>query len=72
MKVVLIDYGAGNTRSVQFAFRRLGVEPEVSSDPAVIRAADRVVFPGVGEASSAMKKLKVSGLDKLIPQELPL
>ena len=67
MKVVIIDYGAGNIRSVQFAFRRLGLEPGLSGDAGTIASADLVIFPGVGEASSAMKKLKASGLDALIP-----
>jgi glutamine amidotransferase len=67
MKVVIIDYGAGNIRSVQFAFRRLGLEPEVSNDAELISAADRVVFPGVGQASSALSKLQATGLDRLLP-----
>ena len=67
MKVVIIDYGAGNIRSVQFAFRRLGVEPVVSNHAELISTADRVVFPGVGQASSAMEKLQVTGLNRLLP-----
>ena len=67
MKLVIIDYGAGNIKSIQFAFKRLGVEAVLSSDIAEIQAADKIIFPGVGEASSAMQKLKASGLDKLIP-----
>jgi glutamine amidotransferase len=67
MKLVIIDYGAGNIKSIQFAFKRLGIEAILSSNPEIITSADRVIFPGVGEASSAMKMLKKSGLDKLIP-----
>lgn len=67
MKTVIIDYGAGNIQSIQFAFARLGVQAVLSSNPTEIQQADRVVFPGVGEASSAMSKLKHSGLDTLIP-----
>ena len=61
MKVVLIDYGAGNIKSLQFALERLGVEGVLSSNPEEIKLADKVIFPGVGEASSAMQKLKESG-----------
>jgi glutamine amidotransferase len=67
MKLVIIDYGAGNIKSIQFAFQRLGIEAVLSSDAEEIKAADKVIFPGVGEASSAMIKLKESGLDGLIP-----
>ncbi|MCD6596085.1 MAG: imidazole glycerol phosphate synthase subunit HisH [Bacteroidales bacterium] len=67
MKIVIIDYGAGNIQSLRFALKRLGYKPELSSNPEKIRHADRVIFPGVGEASSAMNKLKNSGLDELIP-----
>ena len=68
MRIVIIDYGAGNIQSIKFAIRRLGYEAELSSDIAEIRNADKVIFPGVGEASSAMKKLKDSGLDKIVPE----
>ena len=68
MKLVIIDYGAGNIKSIQFAFKRLGIDAVLSSDPDEIKAADKVIFPGVGEASSAMTKLKESGLDTLIPE----
>lgn len=67
MKLVIIDYGAGNIKSIQFAFKRLGFNAKLSNIPDEIKAADKVIFPGVGEASSAMKKLRESGLDKLIP-----
>jgi glutamine amidotransferase len=68
MKLVIIDYGAGNIKSIQFAFKRLGVEAILSNDPEVILSAERIIFPGVGEASSAMKMLEKSGLDRLIPE----
>ncbi|WP_343486834.1 imidazole glycerol phosphate synthase subunit HisH [Allomuricauda sp. d1] len=67
MKLVIIDYGAGNIQSIKFAFRRLGVEAVLSSNPEEIKNAEKVIFPGVGEASSAMKKLRESGLEGLIP-----
>jgi len=67
MKTVLIDYGAGNVQSVKYALNRLGIEPILSKDHDVIKSADRVIFPGVGAADTAMRQLKASGLDKLIP-----
>ncbi len=67
MKLVIIDYGAGNIKSIQFAFNRLGIEAVLSSNPETILAADKIIFPGVGEASSAKKMLNKSGLDTLIP-----
>jgi imidazole glycerol-phosphate synthase subunit HisH len=66
MKVVIVKYNAGNIRSVLFALERIGVKAIVTDDHDVIRSADRVIFPGVGEASSAMKYLREKGLDKLI------
>lgn len=66
MKVVIIKYNAGNIRSVLFALERINVNAVVTDDHDEIRSADRVIFPGVGEASSAMKYLKEKGLDKLI------
>ena len=66
MKVVIIKYNAGNIRSVLFALERIGVTAIVTDDHEEIRSADRVIFPGVGEASSAMKYLAERGLDKLI------
>ena len=67
-RLVILNYGAGNIQSIQFALNRLGVEGILSNNYEEILSADKVIFPGVGEASSAMKKLKESGLDKLIPQ----
>lgn len=68
MKIVIINYGAGNIKSIQFAFKRLGFEAMLTNNPKEIKAADKVIFPGVGEASSAMQKLKESGLNRLIPK----
>jgi glutamine amidotransferase len=67
MNIVIIDYGAGNIKSIQFAFNRLGSNAILTSDAKTIQEADKVIFPGVGEASHAMKMLKASGLDQLIP-----
>ena len=67
MKVVIIDYGAGNIQSIRFALERLGVKATLSHHVAEIQNASHVIFPGVGEASSAMVKLRASGLDVLIP-----
>ena len=67
MKIVIINYGVGNIQSIKFAIERLGFEAVLSNDGKEIKAADRVIFPGVGEASFAMKMLIDSGLDVLIP-----
>lgn len=67
MKIVIINYGAGNIQSIKFAIQRLGFEAILSDDIEEIRTADKVIFPGVGEASSAMKKLKFTKLDAVIP-----
>jgi imidazole glycerol-phosphate synthase subunit HisH len=66
MKLVVIKYNAGNIRSVQIALERLGITPVVSDDPETIRAADKLIFPGVGEASSAMEYLRARRLDEVI------
>ena len=68
MKIVIINYGAGNIQSIKFAVKRLGYEAVLSNNIEEIKNADKVIFPGVGEASSAMNKLKASGLDKIIPE----
>lgn len=68
MNIVIIDYGAGNVKSVQFALERLGYQAVCSNDPDVIREADKVIFPGVGEAKSAMEEIKKYGLEKVIPE----
>jgi imidazole glycerol-phosphate synthase subunit HisH len=67
MDVTIIDYGAGNIQSIQFAFQRLGVNAKLSNSVQEIQNADKVIFPGVGEASQAMEMLKKSKLDLLIP-----
>ena len=67
MKIVIINYGAGNIQSIMFAIERLGYKAILSNNPDEIKSADKVIFPGVGEASYAMKMLKESGLDTLIP-----
>ncbi len=66
MQVAIIDYNAGNIRSVLFAMERMGINAQLTADPAQIRSADRVIFPGVGEASTTMQFLRERGLDDLI------
>ena len=65
--IAIIDYDAGNVKSVQNALKKLGFEAEITSDIETIKNAEKVIFPGVGEASSAMKKLQERGLDAVIP-----
>lgn len=65
--IAIIKYNAGNVNSVQNALKRLNVQSIVTDDADLIRKADKVIFPGVGEASSTMKLLKEKGLDELIP-----
>lgn len=66
MKIAIIKYNAGNIFSVLYALKRIGVDAIVTDDFNTIRSADKVIFPGVGEASSAMAYLQEKGLDKLI------
>ena len=66
MKIAIIDYKSGNTRSVQFALERIGVEGKVTQNFKEIERADKVIFPGVGAANAAMKMLQEKGLDELI------
>jgi len=66
--IAIIDYDAGNVRSLQFALERLGVVGVLTSDPQKIKAATKVIFPGQGAAANAMEKLRSKGLDQLIPQ----
>lgn len=66
MRVAIVKYNAGNVESVKNALNRLGVEPIVSDDAETLRAADKVIFPGVGEASSAMRFLRERNLDETI------
>jgi glutamine amidotransferase len=66
MVLTIIKYNAGNIRSVLFALERIGVKAEVTDDIEKIRSSDKVIFPGVGEASTAMNYLKERGLDTVI------
>lgn len=66
MKTAIIKYNAGNIRSVAFALERMGQEPLITDDANAIRKADKVIFPGVGEASSAMQFLREKQLDSVI------
>lgn len=66
MEVVIIDYNAGNIRSVENALKRLNVVPVITADKQLIRHADKVIFPGVGEAATTMSFLQERGLDVLI------
>lgn len=68
MKVAIIKYNAGNTGSVTNALERLGYRGMVTDDPDLLIKADKVIFPGVGEAGTTMKYLRDKGLDKLIPE----
>lgn len=67
MNIVIIKYNAGNTHSVYLALQRLGVEPVITNDPDKIRRADKIIFPGVGEASAAMQSVREHGLETLLP-----
>ena len=66
MKIAIIKYNAGNIMSVDYALQRLGVKAEITDDQETIRKADKVIFPGVGEASTAMKYLREHKLNVLI------
>ena len=66
MKIAVVKYNAGNTASVINALERLGIDPVISADPEVLRSADKVIFPGVGEASSAMRYLREARLDGVL------
>ena len=66
MKVVIIKYNAGNIQSVLYALERIGVSAQVTDEPADVLAAEKVIFPGVGEASTAMEYLRERRLDELI------
>ncbi len=68
MKIVIIKYNAGNVQSVLFALERIGVTAQLSDDIEIISKADKVIFPGVGEAGSAMNYLKEKNLDKVIKE----
>ncbi|MBA2736662.1 MAG: imidazole glycerol phosphate synthase subunit HisH [Acidobacteria bacterium] len=66
MQVAIVKYNAGNVESVKNALNRLGIEPILTDEAETLRAADKVIFPGVGEASSAMRFLRERNLDKII------
>jgi glutamine amidotransferase len=68
MNVAIVKYNAGNIRSVTYALNRLGIEPCITDEPESLKSADKVIFPGVGEASTAMRYLKDRNLDMLIPE----
>jgi imidazole glycerol-phosphate synthase subunit HisH len=67
MKLVIIKYNAGNVQSVSFALERLGVNFSITDDAEEIRSADKILFPGVGEASTTMKFLREKNLHSIIP-----
>ena len=67
MEIAVVDYKGGNVQSVLFALERLGARPTLTADPEVLRAADKVLFPGEGEAASAMEALRAAGLDRVLP-----
>jgi glutamine amidotransferase len=66
MEIAIVKYNAGNVRSMRHAIERLGVDVIVTDDAKIIESADKVIFPGVGEASTAMSYLKERGMDELI------
>ena len=67
MNVAIVDYGVGNIKSIQHSLDRIGVNHTYTKDKEEIISAEKVIFPGVGDASYAMKQLKKQNLDKLIP-----
>lgn len=66
MEVAIVKYNAGNIQSVLFALERIGIKATVTDDPETLLSADKIIFPGVGEASTAMQYLKERKLDELI------
>ncbi|MBF9140292.1 imidazole glycerol phosphate synthase subunit HisH [Hymenobacter properus] len=67
MQIAVVDYKGGNVQSVLFALERLGASATLTADPETLRKADKVLFPGEGEAASAMQSLRASGLDRVLP-----
>lgn len=67
---VIIDYDAGNLRSVQRACREVGLEATITADPDALRRAGRIIFPGVGAAGSAMRSLRARGLDEALREAI--
>ena len=68
MELALVQYNAGNTQSVINALERIGITPILTNDPEELRKADKIIFPGVGEAGTTMKHLKKLGLDLVLPE----
>ena len=68
--IAIIDYKAGNLTSVRLAFETIGAEARITSDPAEIRAADRILFPGVGAAASTMENIRASGLVGILRERI--
>jgi glutamine amidotransferase len=66
MEIAIVKYNAGNIQSVLYALERIGVNAVVTDDEKIIRNADKVIFPGVGEASTAMNYLRERDLDQLL------
>ncbi len=66
MRVAVLRYNAGNVKSLSFALNRLGVNPTITDDPSLLMSADKVIFPGQGEASTAMEYLRRKGLDRVL------
>ncbi|MDR1633179.1 MAG: imidazole glycerol phosphate synthase subunit HisH [Dysgonamonadaceae bacterium] len=66
MNVAIIKYNAGNIYSVDYALKRLGIEPVITADKEILRKADKIIFPGQGEAGTTMRYLKENRLDELI------
>lgn len=64
--IAMVRYNAGNIQSMSCALQRLGIEPLITDDPKLLREADKVIFPGVGEASTAMTYLRARGLDEVL------
>ncbi len=64
--IAIVKYNAGNIQSVEFALNRLGIIPTITDDPQLLASADKVIFPGVGQASTAMDYLRERGLDKVL------
>ena len=67
MEIAVVDYKGGNVQSVLFALERLGASPVLTAEPEALRKADKILFPGEGEASSAMAALRATGLDRVLP-----
>lgn len=67
MDIAIINYGTGNVCSLQFALQRMGLQAILTNNPNEIRQADKIIFPGVGAAGSALENLRENGLDKLLP-----